>query len=393
MKQNIYKIIPVIVFIGLMACQKDTYYPVDKLNCQLATHNHSGHLAYQAVLDHYTQNGVIGVATVIAKPGEDTWIGASGYANIEDNLLLTPCHLQQTASLAKSFTGIVTLQLIEEGKLTFETKIKGLLDEEIHQYIPNIDELTIKHLLQQTSGVPDIFEISFFEKLMNEPEQTYTTNELLSNLKNRKALQAPGEKHVYSDPNFMLLSLIIDKLEGSHIKAFEERIFKPLSLDMYYHNDGFPSPEGLVASYWDQYNNGQYENISELEIRVNAYILGSGGIIASPADMVKFYRAVFNGQLIGSDMLETIKSDWVSEDAENRMNTAYSHGFMVISAEDGDWIGHTGLFPGSSCYVYHHIQKNITIGVFTNTGTFSFLEKMKLIYADLWDDLREEVSK
>ncbi len=389
MKIKNYSIACLLILSGIAACQKDTYYQVANIDCPLGTEAHPNHETYQSILDRYSKNGVVGLSVVISKPDSDTWVGSSGYANIEDNLPLNSCHLQQTASLAKSFTGIVILQLIEEGKLTFDTKIKALLNEDIQSYIPNIDEVTIEHLLQQTSGIPDIFDISFFEKLMNDPQKTYTTAELLSILKNRKPLQAPGEKHVYADPNFMLLSLIIDRLEGSHIEAFETRIFKPLGLEMYYHNDEFPSPKGLVASYWDQYNNGQYENISELEIRVNAYILGSGGVIASPTNMVRFYEGVFNGELVGEAMLNRIKTNWVPEPAENRMNTSYSHGFMVIETDEGDWIGHTGLFPGSSCYVYHNIQNKTTIGVFTNTGTFSFLEKMKLIYSDLWLDLRE----
>lgn len=388
MKNTINPFIVILLLLGGQACQKETYYPVQDINCQINQSNHPKHNTYQSVIDQYAQNGVVGLSVVISKPNEALWIGSSGYANIEDNLKLTPCHLQQSASLAKSFTGIVILQLIEAGKLSFDTKIKTLLPEEINAYIPNIDQITIKHLLQQTSGIPDIFDITFFEKLMNDPKRSYTTSELLSILKDKKALADPGINHVYSDPNYMLLALIIDQIEGSHSVAFDERIFKPLGLDMYYHNEGFPAPPGLVASYWDQYNTGNYENISELEIRVNAYIKGSGGIISTPADMVKFYEAVFSGQLISDKMLNTIKTDWVAENSLNKMNTAYSHGFMVIASDDGDWIGHSGLFLGSSCYVYHNIKNQTTIGVFTNTGTFSFIEKMELIYFNLWNDLK-----
>ncbi|MFK8037270.1 MAG: serine hydrolase domain-containing protein [Crocinitomicaceae bacterium] len=392
MKNRLNKIVLSAIVIGVIACKKDTYYAVADINCTIKSGNHVMHDKYQSILDEYTNKGVVGLSVVISKPDEDLWQSASGYSNIEDNQKMNPCHLQQTASLAKSFTGVIILQLIEEGKLGFDTKINTLLSDEVKSYIPNVDQITIKHLLQQTSGIPDVFSVSFFEKVMNNPEKTYTTPQLLSILKNKKSLQTPGEKHVYSDPNFMLLSLIIDRLDGDHITSYENRIFQPLGLEMYYHNDGFPSPKGLVASYWDQYNNGKYENISALEIRVNHYIKGSGGVISSPAEMVRFYESVFTGGLINEEMLTLIKTDWVKEEAEGRMNTGYSHGFMVVETDQGDWIGHTGLFLGSSCYVYHNIQNQTTIGVFTNTGTFSFLEKQALIYYDLWNDLRSAVE-
>lgn len=65
---------------------------------------------------------------------------------------------------------------------------------------------------------------------------------------------------------------------------------------------------------------------------------------------------------------------------------------MVIETDDGDRIGHTGLFLGSSCYVYQNMLNGTTIGVFTNTGTFTFVEKQGLIYHDLWNDLRDLVE-
>jgi D-alanyl-D-alanine carboxypeptidase len=156
--------------------------------------------------------------------------------------------------------------------------------------------------------------------------------------------------------NFNILALIIDEIEGDHIQSFSDRIFTPLGLEnIYYHNDNYPRPDGLVASYWDQYNNGQIENISDFQIRLTNYLEASDGIISSPKDMVRFYDAVFNGELVGPEMLDLIKTDWVNETDENRMNTAYSHGFMGIDAEDGKWIGHTGSHIGASCFVYHNL--------------------------------------
>lgn len=382
-----------LILLLVSACQKDDYVPTESHSCTIDPSSHPKNQEYQSLIDEYTSKGIVGLSAIISQPEETAWIGASGYAYIEDQQTMTPCHLHHTASLAKSFTAVVILQLVQEGQLDFDTKIEPLLPDEIHSSIPNLSDLTIKHLLQQTSGIPDIFDIEFFTDLMNDPEKEYSSLDLLKRNKGVDALSAPGAEFHYSDPNFMLLSLIIDGIEGGHIKAFKNRIFEPLALvNTYYHTDEYPMPKGVVGSYWDQYNNGAIENVSDLQTRLTNYIKGSDGIIASPADMTTFYRAVFDGQLLGEEMLELIKTDWVVEEDENRMNTHYSHGFMVIDAEGETWIGHTGLQIGASCYVYYNINTGSTISVFTNTGTAFFVEKMALIYSDLWNDLKDVVK-
>ena len=373
----------------LSACKKELVFEVQDTICNEQTKDHPNQIKYQAVIDEYALKGIPGLSVVIAKPDEDTWVGSAGYANIEKNIEMTPCHLHHTASLVKSFVAIVTLQLIEEGKLSLESKIKDHLSEEVRSYTPNIEELTIEHLLQQTSGVPDVFEVAFFTQLMNDPSRVYTREKLLSLNNGAKPLDKPGISHNYSDHNYMLLSMIIDDIEGNHVTALYDRIIQQLQLqDIHYHDSGYPNIEGLSASYWEQYEDGLIENISDLQNLLTSYIIGSDGIIASPRSMTAFYQNVFSGLLTSSSTLELIKTNWVDETSDNRMNTAYSHGFMIIESTDGNWIGHAGLQIGASCYVFHNLDTEVTIGVFTNIGTFISQQKKELIYSELWESLK-----
>ena len=388
-------LIAVIIFSScfLNACKKDLEIEVIDSLCNEQTTNHVKHQRYQAILDEYALKGIPGLSVVISKPGDATWSSAAGYSSIEESIKMTPCNLHHTASLVKSFVGVMTLQLIEEEKLALKTKVKDYLSEEVQSYTPNIDQLTIEHLLQQTSGIPDVFGIAFFSNLMNDPTKIYTREELLSYNNGVAELHNAGTEHYYSDHNYMLLSMIIDKVEGNHIASIQERIVEPLQLkDFHYHDQGFPYIDGVSASYWEQYENAKVENISDVQNLLSSYIVGSDGIIASPKAMTQFYQAVFSGNLINSSSLELIKSNWVKEKDDKRMNTAYSHGFMVIEAEDGDWIGHAGLQIGSSCYVFHNLKTEVTIGVFTNMGTFLSEKKKEIIYGELWNSLREVVN-
>ncbi len=371
------------------ACKKEINFEVEERICSQQGSINLKHKEFQDLLDHYALSGIPGLSVVITQSGEEDWVGSAGFASMEDNRKMTPCHLHHTASLAKSFIAVLTLQLIEEGSLSLESKVSDFLSNEVKSYTPNIDELTIEHLLQQTSGIPDVFGIDFLSELMNDPSVVYTREDLLSFNQGSKPLDQAGNQHFYSDHNFILLSLIIDQIEGSHIDALRKRIFEPLALeDIHYHDDKYPFLQGLSATYWDQYNDGKWENISDLQNLLTSYIQGSDGIISSPISMTKFYERLFDGELLNSSTLEMIQSKWVTETDENRMNTSYSHGFMVIEAEDGDWMGHAGLQIGASSYVFHNLDSRLTIGVFTNAGTFTSQEKKALIYGDLWTDLR-----
>ena len=380
-RNSVLKVLGFLILIFVVSCEKEAYISIDAVPCDTQMEDILDGDKYQDILDQFTTKGVVGVTAIIAKPGQNTWIGSSGFSSVEENKAMNNCNLHHTASLAKSFVAIITLQLIEEGKLDFDTKIEDLLTDEIRSIIPEIGQLTVKHLLQQTSGLPDIFELNFISDFMNDPEEVYTRVELLEYVAKKELLSEPGTEHHYSDTNFILLSFIIDQLEGDHIEAIQKRIVQTLNLqNVYYHNGSYPNINGLAASYWDQYNDGKIENITSLQKRVTSYIKGSDGIISNPMDMFAFYENVFQGDLISDPMLELIKSEVVREEEEQKMNTGYSHGFMLIEEGDQKWIGHAGSQLGASCFVFHNLNSGVSIGVFTNTGTFMFQEKQSLIF-------------
>lgn len=376
-----------VVLFFITACKKQVE-PVQKPCTSNSTHPKRAQ--YQAILDKYVTQGITGLsATLISQNG--TWSGVAGLANIEDSVRMNLCHIHHTASLAKSFTGVAILQLIEEGKISFDSKIASYLSDEIQHSIPAIEKITIKHLLQHTSGIPEVFDDAFLREILGNLGKTFTTQELLARNQGKAGLFEPGTQHFYSDPNSMILSLIIDKIEGDHTKSFKKRIFEPLGLDnTFYHSGDYPNLNSLTRSYWDFKGDGQIEDISDFQKNITSYIKGSDGIMASVQDMAKFYQAVFEGNLISKQALRYIKTDWVKE-LGVKMNTHYSHGFMVIEAEDGRWIGHTGSQLGASGYVYYNIDTQQTIALFTNTGTLIFLPKTEAIFFHLWNELRQVI--
>ncbi len=371
------------------SCQKEEYQTQLNGGCFLNPFDNPKHDSYQEILDTYSESGIVGLSVVLDKKGEESWFGTSGFSSVEENIEMKNCNIFQTASLAKSFIAVITLQLIEESSLNITDDISQYLPQEILNLLPLLEGITIKNLLQQTSGLQDIFDLNFISDFMNDPSKIYSREELLGYVSKKELLNAPGEKHHYADTNYILLSLIIDRVEGDHIKAMDNRIIKPLNLDKtFYHSSSYPDFEELPQSYWDQYNSGEIENISMLQKRVSSYIMGSDGIIASPKNMVTFFKSVFEDDLLSDFSKEMILNEFVIEEEAFRMNNSYSHGFMVIESSDETWIGHAGNQLGTSCYVFYNLETEDCIGVFTNIGTFFFQEKQALIFSELWEKLK-----
>ncbi|MFY0687014.1 MAG: beta-lactamase family protein [Cyclobacteriaceae bacterium] len=373
-------------------CYSDYQMPMHQVDCHVDFSNHARHHALQGILDRFAEE-LPGLAVTVTDADGQVWSGASGFANIEENELMTPCHLQYGASIIKSYVSISILQLIEIGELAMDDQISDHLSEEILALLPQVDGVTIEHLLTHTSGWKDVFEISFLTDYFNDPMATYTTAEFLKYIKNTKPIGKPGEQHYYSDANFMILTIIIDQITGSHIRYIEQNILEPLSLnDTYYHNKDYPNMHGIAAAYMDQYSDGRLENVSLKLNHLTSQIHGGGGIISTPSDLAGFVDGVFDGRLIGGETLDQILTTRFENENEEQSHSHYGYGFMFIPDEEhGDWIGHTGLQIGAASYVYRNIETGATISVMTNIGTFFSNHYMSVVYGHLWYELVEAI--
>lgn len=388
MKKTFMYLVAGMLTFFLAGCEKEKEAKAEGCGSNYSLHVKND--KYQAILDKYVEKGLSGVAVTVHAP-KDIWTGASGYSKVENKVKLTACDPQYSASIQKSLTAAVTLQLIHEGKLEFGTKIDRFLSEEIKGYIPNYDKITVEHLLLHTSGLHDVIEEAFVNDLLSDPMASYTSEELLAYVKDPGPLADPGVIHYYSDANYILLSIIIDSITGSHIKAVEDRILGPLNMcSSSYHNIDYPHPQGLVDSYWESPIEGSFQNVSDIQNHITQQILGSDGLLTNSTDLDIFIRSLFKGNLLSAEMKEKIKTIKVKNENENWLNDHYGYGLMFIfDGDNGDWIGHSGMHIGAASYTYYNPKYDISISAMTNTGTFFSEESMVMFYYELFVDLIE----
>lgn len=160
--------------------------------------------------------------------GEPLYQKSIGYADVDEKIKATDDTKYRIGSISKMFTATLVMQLIEEGKLSLETKLS-----EFYPELPNSDQITIEQLLQHKSGIFEIIKSPNFKEWMVEKR---SKEELLSKIKENGTIFSPGEKRDYSNTNYIILSFILEDIENEDFaKILEKRILKPLQLkDTYY---------------------------------------------------------------------------------------------------------------------------------------------------------------
>jgi len=171
-----------------------------------------------------------GIIIRINRNNQKVYEKAVGLANVEKEIPLQTDLIFPIGSMTKQFTAIAILQLYEQKKL--------LLSDEIQKYIPSFPKkknpITIHHLLTMTSGIPEYFDVEEHETHLITKE--YSKIELINIFKNRYLDFQPGNKWGYSNSNYYLLGMIIEKVSGLNYEEYiTTHFFKPLKMDESYY--------------------------------------------------------------------------------------------------------------------------------------------------------------
>ncbi len=243
------------------------------------------------------------------KLGVDINISEGMTGDIQAN----PKQANHLASVGKLFTATVIGMLHDKGQLNFDDKIANYLDAELmhnlHVYKGRdySNEISIKHLLNQTSGLHDVF-YPILKKLISNPALEITVREALEWGKlHLKPVGKPGQKHFYTDTNYYLLGLIIENITKKPFhEAVHEMILEPLKMDNAYINaysEPKDSPQFPPAHiYLSNTNFIDNKRVAKIDY-------AGGGIVAPLSEFLVFMKALVNGQLVRETTLNRMIYD------------------------------------------------------------------------------------
>ena len=242
-----------------------------------------------SIFKEWSKRNVPGGAIGIIKEGKLMYSKEYGIADLEHEIKITPSSVFNICSISKEFVAFSILLLEEQGELKLEDTVqKHLLDFPAYEA-----PLTIRHLIYHISGIRDMKELMHLKgRNILDNMDAIDVYELI---KNQKALDfSPGEKFAYSNSDYFILSMIIEKIAGQSLKAFtQEHIFSPLGMKntLFYDNNS-DLIKNRVFSYKKKSAEDGFEN---LIMRFD--LVGSFGAYSTIADLFLWDQNFYNNKL------------------------------------------------------------------------------------------------
>lgn len=236
--------------------------------------------------------GPPGVIAVVQR-GQNREVHSFGVADLESGRLLGVEDQIRLASTSKAFSGAVALSLVSEGVLS--------LDDTIGEHSPELpnawSEVTLRQLLNHTSGLPDFSQSQGFqEALIENLEQAPPPADLLAFVEDEPLNFEPGSQYEYSNSDNVTVGLMVEAVTGkTYEEQLQERVFGPLGLSQ----TSLPSGTNLTEPFIHGYDNDPSEQPPEdlSEAFAAGWAWASGGVVSTPADLNDFIRHYVGGEL------------------------------------------------------------------------------------------------
>jgi D-alanyl-D-alanine carboxypeptidase len=233
----------------------------------------------------------------ISQNGEIIYQKSIGYAAIDSpsTISATAKTKYRIGSISKMFTGVLIMQLLEEGKLSLETTL-----DKYYPQVPNASKINIGMMLNHHSGLHNFTNDSLYTTYMLAPQ---THEQMLARIAASKPDFEPGVKADYSNSNFVLLSYIIEKIsKKTYADMVKQRITSKLGLKDTYYGVKTNTATNEALSY--EYD-GKWKKSTETDMSIPT---GAGALVSTPADLNKFIEALFAGKLVKPATLELMKT-------------------------------------------------------------------------------------
>lgn len=286
----------------------------------------------------------------ISEKGQMIYHKGIGFTDIKKNQRPTLYSLYHIGSISKMFTAVMIFQMIDEKKLTLETTL-----DQFYPTLPNSSKITIATMLNHRSGLynftKDFLYRSYMTKQMNEAE-------LIKLFERFKPESEPNETTSYSNTNYVLLSLIIEKISShSYNDELKKRICSKINLQ-------HTMVGGKLGS--DNYNNVysyEFEDSNWVEATETDMSIprGAGAIISTPEDLCTFIESLFAGKLMSDSSFNIMTT------LEGKMG----HGIAQFPFGNKKAFGHTGSIDGFSSMLGYFPEEKIAYCILGNAWNYS----------------------
>jgi D-alanyl-D-alanine carboxypeptidase len=262
------QIASVLLFSGIGCCQ-------DLPDGQIANR-------LEAYLKPFVETGNLTGTVLVARKGRVLFRHSYGMANYELQVPNSPETRFHLASVSKAFTAAAILQLQEQGRLSVADPVSRFVPD-----FPNGDRITLDNLLTHTSGIPDINDVSDYDTFARSP---HTIAQLVAKFANLPLTLQPGSGYQYSNSNYNLLALVVEKVSGESYGGYlRKHIFDPLGMQDSGHDGDASQLIPLAASGYKPAGITDCEKARYLDWSNKT---GNGSLYSTVDDLFRFDRAL-----------------------------------------------------------------------------------------------------
>ena len=289
-------------------------------------------------------------SVAIRQNGNVVFSKAYGFADVETNKKLDENTKLKIGSITKTFTATMIMQLVDEKKLTLDTKLS-----KFYPKIPNADKITIHMLLHHRTGIPD-----FLNDDPNVAQYIYVENKkeyLIKRIEGYTPAFDPNSQFKYSNSNYNLLGYILEDItKKSYAENLNARIVKKLNLK----NTLYPGKIEVSKNegYSYIFNGTTWEKIPEWS---TSLAFAAGAIMSTPNDLNAFLNALLDGKLVSAASLEQMKT----------MEDTYGMGLIIAPFDGKKFYGHTGGIENFRAAAGYLPEENLGFSIIVNGDNYN----------------------
>lgn len=319
-----------------------------------------------------------GIATAIIQNGEVVFKKCAGIADFTDSSLITADTRFNIASNGKQFTALAVLTLIDAGKIKLTNDIRTFFPK----LFPHIKQkITIGHLLTHSSGIRDVYDLWSLQGY-TWWKQSFTNADVLALLAKQEELNfTPGSQYLYSNSNYILLAMLVEKVSGQSFTAYSNKLFQQLGMPSTSFEDDYKNIRGPIArayfnfSTWTTYN--WIWNVC-----------GDGNLFSTLNDQLQWEK-IIQGKVVTPISAATIKKS--QQLVEQSAIRNYGYGLEFGNYKGLSYSFHEGATGAWKATVLRFPGKQVSMITLTNTGK-SIPAMQTRQMADVFFDLNNETQ-
>ncbi len=295
-----------------------------------------------------------GATAIVVHGGQVLLREGYGMANLELGVRMRPEHVFRIGSVTKQFTGVATLMLAEEGKLS--------LDDPITRFLPDFPTggrtVTIQHLLGHTSGIRSYTDMESWESTWRTD---YTLEQLIDRFRNEPFDFEPGARWAYNNSGYVLLGAIIEKASGTAYSEFlRARIFEPLGMSSTMYDETARVIPNRIPGYMpgeEGWINADYISMTHPH--------AAGALLSSVDDLARWDAAITSGKLLAADSWRQAFAPVALNDGRS---TGYGAGWMMGRLGPHPTLEHGGGIHGFVTSMVRVPEQQLVVVVLTNAS-------------------------